>query len=126
MAIIVGMALAYRAYYRTYRGRRVVDKLKLRTPIFGELLLKVGVARVTRTLSTLLNSGVEIIEAITITAKTSGNAIIEDSILKSRASVQEVRVRHHLRAGHLAGGLHSRRGDGVGRGGEVGELVQHG
>lgn len=85
----VGLALAFRSYNNTYKGRRVVDRLKLRLPVFGDLLLKTGVARVTRTLSTLLNAGVEIIEAITITAKTAGNAIIEDTIMHSRASVQE-------------------------------------
>ncbi|HDP95724.1 MAG TPA: type II secretion system F family protein [Candidatus Aminicenantes bacterium] len=85
----VGLALAFNSYNKTYKGRRVVDRLKLRLPVFGDLLLKTGIARVTRTLSTLLNAGVEIIEAITITAKTAGNAIIEDTIMHSRASVQE-------------------------------------
>lgn len=86
---IVGLFFAFRSYYATFRGRRVIDKIKLKVWIFGPLILKVGVARVTRTLSTLLNSGVEIIESITITAKTSGNAIIEDAVLKSRSAVQE-------------------------------------
>jgi type IV pilus assembly protein PilC len=86
---IVILIFAFRSYYATFAGRRVIDKIKLKIWIFGTLLLKLGVARVTRTLSTLLNAGVEIIEGITITAKTSGNAIIEDSVLKSRASVQE-------------------------------------
>ncbi|MDY0296623.1 MAG: type II secretion system F family protein [Acidobacteriota bacterium] len=85
----VGLALALRSYNKTYKGKRVIDRFKLRLPVFGDLLLKTGIARVTRTLSTLLNSGVEIIEAITITAKTAGNAIIEDTIMHSRASVQE-------------------------------------
>ena len=86
---LVGLFFAFKSYNSTYKGKRAVDRLKLKTPVFGDLLLKVGVARVTRTLSTLLNSGVEIIEAITITAKTAGNAIIEDTVLRSRASVQE-------------------------------------
>ena len=88
IAIIV-LIFAFRAYYKTFAGRRVIDKIKLNIPVFGGLLLKVGIARVSRTLETLLNSGVEIIESMTITAKTSGNAIIEDTILRSRASVQE-------------------------------------
>ncbi len=90
--IIIGVGIfifAFRSYYATFRGRRVVDRIKLKLWVFGPLLLKLGVARVTRTMSTLLNAGVEIIESITITAKTSGNAIIEDAVLKSRASVQE-------------------------------------
>lgn len=80
---------AIRSYYATFAGRRVIDRIKLKIWVFGQLLLKLGVARVTRTMATLLNAGVEIIESITITAKTSGNAIIEDAVLKSRASVQE-------------------------------------
>lgn len=85
-AIII---FALRSYNKTYKGRRVFDRLKLKTPIFGGLLLKVGVARVTRTMETLLNAGVEIIESMTITSRTAGNAIIEDSVMRSRASVQE-------------------------------------
>lgn len=85
----VGIFLGIRAYGKTFKGKRVFDRLKLRLPIFGSLLLKVAVARVTRTMETLLNSGVEIIEAMTITSRTSGNSIIEDVVLKSRASVQE-------------------------------------
>lgn len=86
---MIGITYALRNYNKTYKGRRYFDKLKLRTPMFGALLLKVGVARVTRTLETLLNSGVEIIEAMTITAKTAGNSIIEDAVMKSRSYVQE-------------------------------------
>ena len=85
----VGAIFAIRSYGKTYKGKRAFDRLKLRIPIFGGLLLKVAVARVTRTMETLLNSGVEIIEAMTITSRTSGNAIIEDTVLRSRASVQE-------------------------------------
>lgn len=85
----VGVFWGIKSYNKTYKGKRVLDKIKLKMPVFGDLLLKVGVARVTRTLETLLNSGVEIIEAMTITAKTAGNSIIEDTVLKSRSSVQE-------------------------------------
>lgn len=87
--IIVALIFAFRSYYATFKGRRVIDNIKLKIWIFGELLIKVAVARVTRTLATLLTSGVEIIESMTITAKTSGNSIIEDAVLKSRALVQE-------------------------------------
>jgi type IV pilus assembly protein PilC len=89
LGALVGVFFALRAYNKTYKGRRIFDKIKLKMPIFGTLLLKVAVARVTRTLETLLNSGVEIIESMTITAKTAGNAIIEDTVLRSRHSVQE-------------------------------------
>jgi len=86
---LVGAVVAFKSYYSTYKGKRVIDKIKLKMPIFGVLLLKVGIARVTRTLETLLNSGVEIIESMTITAKTAGNTIIEDTVMKSRSGVQE-------------------------------------
>ncbi len=86
---IVALFFAFKSYYATFKGRRVIDRIKLRIWVLGTLLLKVGIARVTRTLATLLTSGVEIIESITITAKTAGNAIIEDAVLKSRAMVQE-------------------------------------
>jgi type IV pilus assembly protein PilC len=87
--IITAIIFAFRSYYGTFKGRRVIDNIKLKIWVFGELLTKVAVARVTRTLATLLTSGVEIIESMTITAKTSGNSIIEDAVLKSRALVQE-------------------------------------
>jgi type IV pilus assembly protein PilC len=89
IGIMIGLAFALRWYNKTYKGRRVIDRIKLKMPVFGTLILKAGIARVTRTLETLLNSGVEIIEAMTITAKTSGNSILEDAVLRSRASVQE-------------------------------------
>ncbi len=87
--VFAGLIFAFRSYYHTFKGRRVIDNIKLKIWIFGELLTKVAVARVTRTLATLLTSGVEIIESMTITAKTAGNAIIEDAVLKSRSLVQE-------------------------------------
>ncbi len=86
---LVGLVFAYRSYNRTYKGRRAIDRIKLRIPVFGTLLLKVGVARVTRTMATLLTSGVEIIESMTITSKTAGNSIIEDAVFRSRFAVQE-------------------------------------
>jgi type IV pilus assembly protein PilC len=86
---LAGLIFAFRSYNATFKGRRVIDKIKLRIWVLGELLVKLSVARVTRTLATLLTSGVEIIESMTITAKTSGNAIIEDAVMKSRALVQE-------------------------------------
>lgn len=88
---IVALILFMKAYNKTYKGRRVFDKIKLKIWVIGTLLTKTAVARVTRTLETLLNSGVEIIESMTITAKTSGNAIIEDAVMRSRAAVQEGR-----------------------------------
>jgi type IV pilus assembly protein PilC len=77
-----------RQYYSTHRGRRVIDRLLLGTPILGMILRKVAVARFCRTLSTLLASGVPILDGLEITAKTSGNAIIEDAIMLTRQSIE--------------------------------------
>jgi type IV pilus assembly protein PilC len=89
IAILVAGLFAVRAYHRTYRGRRVIDGLLLKLPVIGILLRKIAVARFSRTLSTLTASGVPILEGLDITAKTSGNAIIEDAVLAVRRSVEE-------------------------------------
>jgi type IV pilus assembly protein PilC len=85
--IFVG-AFALRQYYATYRGRRVIDGLLLRVPILGMILRKVAVARFCRTLSTLLSSGVPILDGLAITGRTAGNAIVEDAIMSTRASIE--------------------------------------
>ncbi|MEZ5332292.1 MAG: type II secretion system F family protein [Thermoanaerobaculia bacterium] len=90
--LIIGLIIlffALRAYHRTHRGRRVIDGLLLKVPVIGELLRKVAVARFSRTLSTLTSSGVPILDGLEITARTSGNAIIEDAIMAVRRSVEE-------------------------------------
>lgn len=76
-------------YHRTHSGARVIDGLLLKIPIIGMLIRKIAVARFCRTLSTLTSSGVPILEGLEITAKTSGNAIIEDAIMAVRKSVEE-------------------------------------
>ncbi len=86
-AIIAG-SFAFRQFYATYRGRRVIDGLALRLPVLGIILRKVAVARFCRTLSTLISSGVPILDGLEITAKTAGNAVIEDAILKTRTSIE--------------------------------------
>jgi type IV pilus assembly protein PilC len=88
--IIAIAALAYgiRRYYKTYRGRRVIDGLLLKAPILGMILRKISVARFCRTLATLTSSGVPILESLDITARTAGNAIVEDAILETRKSVE--------------------------------------
>jgi type IV pilus assembly protein PilC len=88
---IIGIALiayAVRRYYRTYRGRRVIDGMMLKAPIIGMILRKISVARFCRTLATLTSSGVPILESLEITARTAGNAIVEDAILETRKSVE--------------------------------------
>jgi len=89
--LIAGMFLAgwgVKAFYATPRGRTVIDGLLLKVPVLGSLLRKIAVARFCRTLSTLLASGVSILEALDITARTSGNAIVEDAILTTRKSIE--------------------------------------
>lgn len=88
--VIVGVMIFVR-YYRTNPGRRQVDRLLLKIPVFGILIKKASVARVTRTLSTLLSSGVSILESFVIVAKTAGNRIIEDALLTARVSISEGR-----------------------------------
>jgi type IV pilus assembly protein PilC len=85
--IVVGI-FAFRRYYATYRGRRVVDGLVLKLPVLGMIMKKIAVARFCRTLATLTSSGVPILESLDITARTSGNAIVEDAILDVRKSVE--------------------------------------
>jgi type IV pilus assembly protein PilC len=89
--IVVGFVAAsfgFRQYYRTVGGRMVVDRMTLKMPILGNVMRKIAVARFCRTLSTLLASGVSILEALDITARTAGNAVVEDGILTTRKSIE--------------------------------------
>ena len=83
-----GAGYGFKSYYGTPKGRRVVDAFMLKMPILGMLLRKIAVARFCRTLSTLLASGVSILEALDITAKTAGNAIVEEAIQTTRKSIE--------------------------------------
>jgi type IV pilus assembly protein PilC len=85
---IVAGAFAFQRYYSTPSGRRVIDAVVLKMPILGSLMRKIAVARFCRTLSTLLASGVAILEALEITARTAGNAIIEEAIVTTRRSIE--------------------------------------
>jgi type IV pilus assembly protein PilC len=85
---LIGTAIATRFYYKTPKGRWQIDSLMLKLPIFGSILRKIGVARFSRILSTLLSSGVPILQSLDITAKTAGNVVIEDAVLKVRAGVE--------------------------------------
>ncbi len=89
--IVVGfiaMVAAIRQYYTTVAGRRMIDGMLLKAPILGIILRKIAVARFCRTLSTLISSGVPILDGLDITARTSGNAVIEDAILSTRKSIE--------------------------------------
>lgn len=79
-------------YYATYKGRRVIDNLILKSPILGDIMKKIAVARFCRTLATLTSSGVPILDGLEITAKTAGNAIIEDAIMAVRKAVESGRT----------------------------------
>jgi type IV pilus assembly protein PilC len=88
--IIAVAALIFfiRRYYATYNGRRVIDGLLLKLPVLGMILRKIAVARFCRTLATLTSSGVPILESLDITARTAGNAIVEDAVAATRKSVE--------------------------------------
>jgi type IV pilus assembly protein PilC len=86
LALVVA---AIRRYHKTQTGRRLIDGLILKIPVIGMLVRKIAVARFCRTLATLTSSGVPILEGLEITAKTSGNAIIEDAIMAVRKAVEE-------------------------------------
>lgn len=85
-------AVAFRSYYSTQAGRYNVDAFLLKLPIFGMLLRKIAVARFSRTLSTLITSGVPLLEALDVTAKTAGNAVIEKAIMDTRKAVEQGRT----------------------------------
>ena len=87
-AVLMAGAWAIRTYYKTDNGRHAIDGLLLRLPILGLILRKIAVARFCRTLATLISSGVPILDGLEITAKTSGNIIIEDAIMKTRKSIE--------------------------------------
>ncbi|MFC1595398.1 type II secretion system F family protein [Gemmatimonadota bacterium] len=86
---VIGFALfkIYQRYYATDRGEQVLDGIKLKLPVIGDLARKGAVARFCRTLSTLLASGVSILEALDITARTAGNRIVEDALMEARSSI---------------------------------------
>jgi type IV pilus assembly protein PilC len=89
--IIAALALAgwgFKRYYETPAGRHQIDGISLKLPILGLILRKIAVARFCRTLSTLLSSGVPILDGLDITARTAGNAIIEEAIQTTRASIE--------------------------------------
>jgi len=84
---IGGIIFAYNAYYKTNSGEKVIDTIKLSLPVFGPINRKMSIARFTRTLGTLTSSGVAILDGLNITAKTAGNRVISDAIMKARVSI---------------------------------------
>ena len=94
IVIVLGVAAfyAFKSVYKTENGRFAIDKAMLRLPVIGTLLRKIAVARFTRTLGTLITSGVPLLEAMSITARTSGNAVVERAIMGVRKAVEEGRT----------------------------------
>lgn len=86
---VVGGIFLFKRFYRTDKGKRLVDALLLKAPVFGPLVQKVAVAKFTRTLGTLISSGVPIIDGLHITARTAGNKIVEEAVMTTINSVKE-------------------------------------
>src|SRR5207245_6967229 len=78
---------ALNRYYKTAPGRLQIDTMLLKMPVLGDVLRKAAVSRFTRTLGTLISSGVSILDGLEITARTAGNRVIQDAIMESRASI---------------------------------------
>ncbi|OPZ52902.1 MAG: Type II secretion system protein F [Deltaproteobacteria bacterium ADurb.BinA014] len=87
LGILVLIYVIYNRVYKIEKGRWAIDSLLLKMPLFGELLKKVAVAKFSRTLATMLSSGVSILEGLSIVSKTSGNVVVEDALLKTRQSI---------------------------------------
>src|SRR5262245_52468636 len=88
IVILIASYFGFKSYYASPGGRTMIDGITLKLPILGMLMRKIAVARFCRTLSTLLSSGVSILEALEITARTAGNAVVEASILSTRKSIE--------------------------------------
>src|SRR5687767_3819111 len=88
LVTVIGTVVAIKFYYKTPGGNKMIDRVLLRIPVLGDILRKVAVARFSRTLSTLLSSGVPILQSLEITARTAGNVIIEEAITSVRAGVE--------------------------------------
>ena len=84
---VIGIVVATRQYYTTSSGKLVIDRMLLASPVLGDLLRKSAVSRFTRTLGTLISSGVSILEGLEITARTAGNRVIHDAVMQSRGSI---------------------------------------
>jgi type IV pilus assembly protein PilC len=87
LAVIGGIVFAIRQYYGTPPGRKQLDGMLLKAPVLGDVIRKSAVSRFTRTLGTLVSSGVSILEGLEITAKTAGNQVVHDAVMESRNSI---------------------------------------
>ncbi|HEX8943587.1 MAG TPA: type II secretion system F family protein [Gemmatimonadaceae bacterium] len=87
IGVIIGTFVTIKRYYATANGKLAIDRSLLKAPVLGDVLRKSAVSRFTRTLGTLISSGVSILDGLEITAKTAGNRVIQDAIMESRASI---------------------------------------
>jgi len=104
VVLIMGVAgfIGFKQYDKTARGHYNIDKLKLRVPIFGDLSLKMSIARFCRTFGTLIASGVPMMRSLEIIGETSGNAVLAESIVNARTSIREgAKISHPLAASGL-------------------------
>jgi type IV pilus assembly protein PilC len=93
MSITIGaIAFAFRKFKQHPKGRLIVDRIALKSPVIGMLLKKVAIARFCATLGTMISSGVPILDALEITAKTAGNLIIENAVMNTRLAIAEGRT----------------------------------
>jgi type IV pilus assembly protein PilC len=89
VAIIIGLGVAFQRYYKTDNGRLTIDRLMLKIPVLGDVVRKGSVARFTRTLGTLISSGVPILSGLDITARTAGNRVVENAVIATRESISQ-------------------------------------
>lgn len=89
VGIIAGVIVSFKQFYNTNKGRVIIDDVILKLPIFGDLIRKTAVARFTRTMATMISSGVPILEALEIVAKTAGNKTIEAAIIKTKTALSQ-------------------------------------
>jgi len=92
LLVLVALVVGIKQMRKHPRGRFLWDKMMLNLPVFGMVLRKIAVARFTRTLGTLITSGVPILEGLAITARTSGNAVLEEALMKVRKAIEEGRT----------------------------------
>jgi type IV pilus assembly protein PilC len=89
LIVLIGLVVGLHFYYKTPSGRKVIDTLLLKFPIIGPIFLKIAISRFSRTLSTLLSSGVPILQSLDITARTAGNVVVEQAIISIRTAVEQ-------------------------------------
>ena len=92
IGVLFGVPFSILKYYKTKEGRKVIDKILINVPIFGTLVKKGAIARFSRTLATLLSSGVRVVDALSIAALTSGNYVIEQALVSSKEFISRGRT----------------------------------